>query len=405
MFYFKVGFRNIIKSYRRSLITMVPTIIGMIACLLTQGFFNWNMNQMRESMIRNGTGHYQLYAEGFLEFGNAYPYKFLIKDATSIVKELQSIPGVELVTTRMAFNGILSSGEKSAVVVGEAGDPKNEIKLNSYSGLSKGTALSPEKSTGLIIGEGVAKKLSADIGDTLTLIGNMKDGGINAVDLELSGITKSGYSEFDNVSASTTLGVIQNLLNIDDNVQKIVVLLKRTVTMVKIHPRIKEIALKYGLEYQDWEALAEFYQSLKLMNDVVFRIIILIVLAIVAFTISNTVNMNISDRIREIGTIRAQGTKRMQVGLIFIVESSLLEITGGVIGLIVSYLFIGFTELIGGFPVMLSRAEEPLRIFFHPDITTVIICILLFSLVGIIASLIPARRAANLSITEALRWI
>lgn len=405
MFYLKVGFRNIIKSYRRSLITMVPTIVGMIACLLTQGFFNWNMNQMRESMIRNGTGHYQLYAAGFLEYGNDHPYKYLISNINPIVKELRSIPGVELVTTRMAFNGILSTGEKSAVVVGEAGDPKNEIKLNSYSGLIKGAALSPEETNGLIIGEGVAKKLSADIGEIVTLIGNMKDGGINAVDLELFGITGSGYSELDNVSASAPLGAIQTLLNIDDNVQKIVVLLRRTEDMSKINPRIREIAAKYGLEYQDWEALADFYQSLKLMNDVVFRIIILIVLAIAAFTISNTVNMNISDRVREIGAIRALGTKRMQVGLIFIIESSLLEIAGGIIGLIVSYLFIGFTELIGGFPVMLSGAREPLRIFFHPDLTTVISCILLFSLVGIIASLMPARRGANLSITEALRWI
>lgn len=405
MFYIKVGFRNIIKSHRRSLITMVPTIIGMVACLLTQGFFNWNMNQMRESMIRNGTGHYQLYAAGFLAYGNEHPYKYLINNINPIVKELRSIPGVELVTTRMAFNGILSTGEKSAVVVGEAGDPKNEKKLNSYSGLIKGAALSPEESNGLIIGEGVAKKLSADIGDIVTLIGNMKDGGINAVDLELFGINRSGYSELDNVSASAPLGAIQNLLNIDDNVQKIVVLLKRTEDMSKTNPKIKEIAAKYGLEYRDWEDLAEFYQSLKLMNDVVFRIIILIVLVIAAFTISNTVNMNINDRVREIGAIRALGTKRMQVGLIFIVESSLLEITGGVIGLLVSYLFIGFTELIGGFPVLLSGAKEPLRIFFHPDLTTVITCILFFSLIGIVASVMPARRGANLSITEALRWI
>ncbi|NLW48164.1 MAG: ABC transporter permease [Firmicutes bacterium] len=405
MFYFKIGFRNIAKNYRRSLITMVPTIIGMIACLLTQGFFNWNMGQMREATIRDGTGHYQLYARGFLESGYDHPNQFLIKDVNPIVKELRSLPGVELVTTRMAFNGILSSGEKSAIVLGEAGEPKNELKLNSYSGLIKGSVLTSETANGLIIGEGVAKKLSADIGDVLTLIGNMKDGGINAVDLELLAITNSGYSELDSVSALTPLGVIQNLLGINANVQRIVILLKRTEDMEKIHPEIKQIAEKYELEYRDWEALADFYQSLKLMNDVVFQIIILIVLAMVAFTISNTINMNISERVREIGTIRAQGTRRMQVALIIIVESSLLGAIGGFIGLVLCYLFIGFTELIGGFPVLLSGAEQPLRIFFRPDITTIFICMLLFSMVGIIASFIPARRAGKLSITDALRWI
>ncbi len=405
MFYLKIGFRNIVKNFRRSFFTMIPTIIGMIACLLTQGFFNWNMNEMKETMIRNGTGHYQLYAVGFSEFGNDNPYQYLIKDVDPIIKELRRISGVELVTTRMAFNGILSSGEKSTVVMGEAGNPENEIKLNSYSSLIKGIVLSKKKPNSLIIGEGVAKKLSANIGDILTLIGNMKDGGINAVDLELTGITKSGYLDLDNVSASTALIDIQNLLNIDKDVQKIVVLLKKTDDMKKNLPKIEEIADKFKLEYKDWETLAEFYQSLKLMYDVVFYIITLIILAIVTFTISNTVNMNINDRVREIGTIRAQGTRRIQVALVFIVESALLGIIGGFIGVIISSLFIGFIQLIGGFPVMLSGTEQPIRIFFHPDMTTILLCMLLFSLVGILASIIPAYRASKISITEALRWI
>lgn len=407
MLYLKVGFRSIIKNFRRSLITMISIIIGMIACLLTHGFFNWNINALKESMIHNGIGHYQLYSVGFSKFGNDDPYKYLIKDAAPIVKELRQIPGVELVTTRMAFSGMLSSGEKSTVAMGEAGIPENETKLNSYAGLKSGTNLSSGKPNGLIMGDGIARKLSAKIGATLTLMGNMKGGGINAVDLELTGITHSGLAELDNVSASAPLGVIQNLLYIDDSVQKIVVLLRNTKDTKKILPKIKEISKKYQLEYKDWELLAEFYRSVKLMYDVVFYIIILIVLAIVTFTISNTVNMNLNDRVREIGTIRALGTRRIQVAMIFIVESSLLGMIGGLIGLILSYLFIGFTELIGGLPVMLKGAEPPrlTHIFFRPDFKAILICMVLFSLVAMLASIIPSRRASKISITEALRWI
>lgn len=407
MFYLIVGFRNIIKNFRRSLITMISIIIGMIACLLTHGFFNWNMNELKEATIHNGIGHYQLYSAGFSKYGNDAPYQYLIKDAAPILKELQSIPEIELVTTRMAFNGILSSGDKSTVVIGEAGNPENEKKLNSYAGLKRGTNLSSEKPNGLIMGDGVAGKLSADIGDTLTLMGNMKDGGINAIDLELIGITHSGYSDLDNISVTAPLGVIQNLLDINDSVQKIVILLRNTKDTKEILPKIREISKKYQLEYKDWETLAEFYQSVKLMYDVVFYIIIFIVLAIVTFTISNTVNMNLNDRVREIGTIRALGTKRIQVALIFIAESSLIGIIGGFIGLVISYLFIGFIELIGGLPVPINGAEQPvlMHIYFRPDLIAIIICMVLFSLVAMLASIIPSRRASKISITEALRWI
>jgi putative ABC transport system permease protein len=405
MFYLRLGFKNIIKNFRRSLITMISIIIGMTSCLLTYGFFNWNINELKESMIHSGIGHYQLYSKGFSKFGSDDPYKYLIKDVDPILKELRSIPGIELVTTRMAFSGILSSGDKSTVTIGEAGNPDNETKLNAYSGLQSGTNLSSGKPNGLIMGDGVARKLSAKMGDTLTLMGNMKDGGINAVDLELVGITHSGYSDLDNMSVSTSLGVIQNLLNIDHSVQKIVVLLKNTKDTKKTLSKIIQICKKYQLEYKDWETLAEFYRSVKLMYDVVFYIIILIVLAIVTFTISNTVNMNLNDRFREIGTIRALGTKRIQVALIFIVESLLLGVIGGFIGLVISFIFIGFTELIGGIPVMIKGTAQPMHIFFHPDVAAIVICMTLFSLVAMLASIIPSQRASKISISEALRWI
>jgi len=94
-----------------------------------------------------------------------------------------------------------------------------------------------------------------------------------------------------------------------------------------------------------------------------------------------------------------------EVALIFIVESGLIGIIGGLIGLVISYLFIGFTEVIGGLPVMISGAKEPLRVFFDPDLRAIVICMALFSLVAMAAAIVPSRRASKISITEALRWI
>ncbi len=407
MFYLKIGFRNIMKNYRRSFITMIAVIIGMVSCLLTQGFFNWNTNELRESMIHKGIGHYQIYATGFLKSGNDDPYNYLIQDPAPIIEELQRIPEIELITTRMTFNGIIASGEKSTIVTGEAGIPEKEKQLNAYSSLIAGAKLSSKSPYGLIIGDGVAKKLSAKIGDTLTLIGNMKDGGINAVDLELIGINHSGIADLDNISATISLTAVQNLLNINHDVQKILVLVKDTRDTSKVLPSIKRISRKYGLEYQSWESLADFYHSIKLMYSVVFYIIVFIILIVVTFTISNTVNMNLNDRFREIGTIRALGTRKAQVAWIFISESFLIGLIGGFIGLIISYIFIGFTELIGGLPVIVKGAQQSriVHVFFHPDLKTIVTCILLFSLVAMLASISPARRGSRLSITEALHWI
>jgi putative ABC transport system permease protein len=404
MFYLLIGYRNLIKNVRRSVITMIPIVIAMIACLLTQGFFRWNMDELKEALIHKGIGHYQLFAAGFLKYGNDDPYRYLIADATPILKELRRIPEVKLATPRLAFNGILSSGVKSAVVSGEAGIPENEALFNSDGCLKTGAKLNSKTPTGILVGDGVARKLAAKIGDTLTLMGNMKDGGINAVDLQLTGIAQSGSADIDKLTATAPLPVIQNLSNVDQRVQKIVILLRKTRNTGKVLPQIKTIARRYHLEYQTWETLAEFYRSVKLMYDVVFEIMILIVLVIVTFAISNTVNMNLNDRIREIGTIRALGTRRIQVAWIFMVESLLIGLLGGLFGLIGSYLFIGVIELTGGLPVTVHGAAGAtvMHIFFRPELTAVVICMALFTLVAVLAAVIPAHRAARIVITDAL---
>jgi len=380
---------------------MISIIIGIVSCLLTRGFFIWNGNNLRESLVRSGIGHYQLYKKGYFRYGNEEPFSYLISNPYKILKDLKEMKEIELVTTRLQFNGILSSGKKSTIVSGEAGVPENEDKLNTFLALKEGKGLAKSKT--IVVGEGVAKKLSIKIGDTLTLMCNAKGGGINALDFILIGILKTGYSEVDNIFATISLEDAGYLLNTGSSVQKIIILLRHTEDTTKVLTKIEEICKKYNLEYKTWKELADFYESVKKIYDVLFVVIISIVLFIVTFTISNTVNMNIYDRIREIGTIRAIGTTRFQIAGIFITESSLIGIIGSTLGLIVTYLFIFFVEIIEGLPVIVNN--EIVKVFFKPDLPGIISCFILFTFVSILASLSSSYRASKLSIVEALRWI
>lgn len=407
MFYFKIGFRNVKKNLRRSLLTIISIVIGMVSILLTRGFFNWHLDNQRELVIRNGIGHFQLYKKGFLEYGTENPNDYYITDVRPIFDELRQNEGIELVTARVALSGILSSGERTTVVAGEAGIPEDEFKLNTYSGIVMGDRLKDETLSGVVIGSGVAKRLSAAIGDTLTLIVYMNDGVINAVDLELTGIKSSGVPELDNSIIATHLATAQELLNIDSSVRKIIVLLKNTKDAPKMVSKIDEICKKYELEYKEWKDLADYYNSLQLMFDAVFYVIILIIMFIVTFTISNTVNINLNERIREIGTIRAMGTKRSDIVKIVIIENGLLGIFGGIGGLIIGYLMIGFNELIGGVPVQLTISGQSIwvNLFFRPDLVTILMSMAFFVLTAVVAAVFPARKASKIAVTEALRWV
>ncbi len=108
--------------------------------------------------------------------------------------------------------------------------------------------------------------------------------------------------------------------------------------------------------------------------------------------IANIMLVSVRERTREIGVRRAVGAKKRHVLLQFLLESIVISLLGGVIGLLLGALIImGGRLLLPGLPVRLSF-----------DI--VLIAVGFSGLVGILSGVVPAQRAASLDPVEALRY-
>ena len=101
-----------------------------------------------------------------------------------------------------------------------------------------------------------------------------------------------------------------------------------------------------------------------------------------------------SRRVREMGTLRALGFGRWQVGGALLVESVLVGVTGGMLGLALAMLFDG-------------AALNLLGLSFELDVRrmTLVWGGLLALAIGLLGGLLPARTAARLEIVEALRHL
>jgi len=99
----------------------------------------------------------------------------------------------------------------------------------------------------------------------------------------------------------------------------------------------------------------------------------------------------VNERIGEIGLLRALGAGRSQILYIFLGEAVVLAVTGGLAGLVIG---LGGAWLLGIFVPALP---------IHAAWTYVIAAELLAALVGLLAGILPARRAAALNPVEALR--
>jgi putative ABC transport system permease protein len=127
-----------------------------------------------------------------------------------------------------------------------------------------------------------------------------------------------------------------------------------------------------------------------------------IALVVAAVGVVNTMIMSILERTREIGVMRAVGARRSTVSRLFTFEASMLGFMGGVIGLAIGYGLVLIANPIIN-KQLKSNGITSLNIITLP-IWLILGVILLTTVIGILAGLYPARRAAKLDPVEALHY-
>ncbi len=127
-----------------------------------------------------------------------------------------------------------------------------------------------------------------------------------------------------------------------------------------------------------------------------------IALAVAAIGVVNTMVMAILERTREIGVMRAVGAKRSTVRALFTFEASMLGFIGGIIGVAIGF---GLTRIAN---VFVNRQLASQSVKAHDIIGLPLWLILavigIATLIGMLAGLYPAARAARLDPVEALRY-
>ncbi len=123
----------------------------------------------------------------------------------------------------------------------------------------------------------------------------------------------------------------------------------------------------------------------------------LVAVAVGAFLVANTLAMTVSERIREIGLLRAAGTTSRQVLGLFLRQGVVLSLAGGVLG-------IGLGALVAVLLIAFLRSTRALLVTGGPvNVGAMALAFLIGAGVTVSASLLPAIAAARVSPLEALR--
>lgn len=414
----KIAIRNVFRHKTRSLITISAIAFGCTAITFVGGFFEDILYKMRESYIKAHTGHLQVYRQGFFEKGGGSPAQYRIDHPQELAQLIAQMVGVERVTSRVEFSGLLSTGEntvscigqgvepayETTVGIGEASHPRQDLVAQSGSVIESGAPLTDADPYGVILGRGLAASLDAHAGDGLILVAHTVDGAINAADITVRGIFFTSSKAFDDRAVRLPLSSAQQLLQ-TTSVQSLVVMLHQTSQTARIkHDLQRLIAERHlDLEVKTWDELSDFYTKTKALFGRMFFILKLVIAIIVILSIYNTMNMAVLERTTEIGTIMALGTSRRQVWRLFLYEGAALGLSGGLAGIAAGVAVTWCVRRIG-IP-MPPPPGATMTWFSEP---TIVPSVLLFALglslvTALLSAFYPAYKASRLEIAQALR--
>lgn len=412
----KISFRNVFRNRRRTILTLFILVLGSSGLTLVGGFFDYIIESLGEYFIHSQTGHLQISREGFYERGTSAPFKYLLPNVAQLQKSIESHPQVRYTVPRLSFGGMVSTDDTniSALVLGV--DPAREEQMSreqiyteasnglKATNITAGQDLAAEDPYGVILGQGLMKSLNVKIGDTVTLLVTREFGTIDGMDLHVRGEFTTLLKDFDDRILKINLSTVQELFNVPGKVHSLLVLLNDTDQT----DRAKEELLSQlnqdsmQLEAIPWIRQAAYYNQSKDFLNKIYSTVQLIIGIVFFFSIANTINMNLFERMREFGTMMALGNTRGTIIQMILVEGSILGLLGAIFGLAVGCIAAKSVSAIGITmpPPPMGSFEYPAYIILNTRILAQVF--LVVSLSTILASVIPAYRASHFRIVAAL---
>lgn len=400
---FSLALRNIIRQRARSVATLTAIAIGVAGLILAGGFVQDIFIQLGEAMIHSQTGHIQVTLKGHREGKSRSPEKYLINNPDQLKTDIQKTsPEIQLTMARLGFSGVLNNGKRDLGIIGEGIEPDTEADIGTYLQFVEGRALKNNDIDGIIVGQGVAKSLGLKIGDRITLVITLSQGAVNTLDFELVGIFQSFSKEFDARAIRIPLAAAKSLMD-TPAAHLVVVMLKHTENTAATVDALNRHFSKAGFEVTAWNKLSDFYEKTVELYDRQFGVLRLIILIMVLLSVVNSVNMTLFERTREFGTMRAVGDRSSLVFKLIMTESFFLGLFGAVLGIA-----LGCLAALGISAIGIPMPPPPnANLGYTALIRLVPSSILIAGMIGfsaaVLATIIPARRAAGLDIVEALR--
>jgi ABC-type lipoprotein release transport system permease subunit len=397
----KMAFRDLGRNRRRSFFSALAVAIGLALLILMSSVITGEMGSAVESSIRLQSGHIQIRSANYDENKSSLQWEDLVENPQQIAEQIGKVSQVKAATPRLFASGFLSTVNESAGVRIYGIDPQSVANDPYREGMLEGNFLTADDREGLLLGKPAADKLHLKVGDTVNLSVNTSNGDVQEQIFTVRGLYSTDTYGFDVSTVFLPIAKVQALTQTENHASTIFVLLNDTADTDQIVASLQV----NNLEVVTWRDMNKLIVEFETMANSYIAFFYLIILAITASVIINTLIMSVYERTREIGILGAIGMRGGRILWLFLSESALLAVGGVLLGIVLGWLavyafnvngfFIGNMGLNGFLVSDTIRARLTMDKVINLSIMTFVVTLL--------AGLYPAVMASRMQPVEALR--
>jgi len=406
----RIAFVHLTSRLKQTIIAMLSVMFGVSMYITMNGFMS-GVNDIQTDLAFSTLAHIRIYNNGenakknfitdtdssntLVNIRNQKSIQYTegIKNSAKIVNALNNYEGIKAVTPQVNLsvfyrNGAMKiNGSLSGVNV------LNEEKLfNSSNYMAEGKWEDLEyRKDGIIIGIGLANKLGVGLDDNVTLSTS-------------EGITKNykviGIIKFTMASIDDRKGFI-NISSARQLISKNMGYVSDIQVNISDFNNAREIAenIQSAVPYkvEAWQEASGQLEVGSELRNIIAVSVSLALLIVAGFGIYNIMNMTVNEKIREIAILKAMGYEGGDIVHIFLLQSIIIGIIGGIIGIIFGF---GFSAIIDHLPFQIAtlntypmtyKASDYGMSFLFGFVTT------------FIAGYLPAKKASKVDPVEIIR--
>jgi ABC-type lipoprotein release transport system permease subunit len=403
--FFQLGWRNIWRNRRRTLVILIAVIIGVWSMIFLGALMRGIADQFVSNGIKTLTGHIQVHQQGYRDdpvVDNSMTEPSVVEAA--LTKRLP--PGAQW-APRVRVNAVVSNARHSTGVTMVGIDPTREAAVSFIGGaISEGRYLNSDDPYGIIVGQALVDKFETQLGYKLVLMSQDTEGEIASRAFRIIGIYRAEMEATEKQFVFVTISAAQQMLQLHNAISEIAILLPIHGEADQVAGVLRAELPATGYEVNTWQELQPMVTAILKIYDFFIYIWFLVVFIAMGFGIVNTTLMAVFERIREFGLLKALGMKPRWIIQEVIIESFFLLILGMVIGNALGFLSVFALSGTGIDLSALAAGTEywGMSRVIYPAILgqDVIMANLVVFFLGLVVSLYPAVKAARFTPVEAL---